>query len=341
MLRGMSTFCLNSFLARGIFATLIAALLSGCIIPFPFQQVGLVIPAIPCNSEDTRYNIYAAPAEQAIPTIFQYSTTATPVPTPSPAVIEPNEEKLRKLNTARYEALTRLEKRIQRWTTSITLSPDGGISQVKIMVTFLSPEVIQLVYLNELLKNNTGVLDINIAINNAMTQLMERNDLIFLVTALPEGQPIGVPHSISLNINQMKMVNVNKIGVQPTHYDQNLDQSIDMSKDIFGYVYFPMFVDAGQGCVPTLDKVHDTKINIQTSSITIDGAETGLQSWTIDYRPLIETGSYGYAAVFGTPPFDATMFPMPDSTQIDHTEDQFWQDYALFVWGQVILAKDR
>lgn len=299
----------------------------------------------PCKLEAQGVNVYLGTPIPVIPTIFQHAATATPVPPPLTPVAETDDAKRQKSIEARYAALRRLEYEVMRWTDVIRI-PLGGANHATITVTFLSPELVQTVYLNNLLKQDTKVADIHAAVAGALYQFAARNELVFLVTAdatdVKEGN--NASHVLAIDRDKMRLMTAEDLSIPPGHDDPSINKPVTGSNSVFGYLYYPFAVERDGSCMQALDPTYNTKIIIQTESITVDGVGVGLQTWTIPYTPLLNTWDFNFIPDYTIP--DSIIPPVgiepPDllpTNELPAFEDpDFQRKFARFVWGQITLA---
>ena len=309
----------------------LAAALTSCGAP-----ASPVVAAVnPCILEAPGMNPFEVTPIGVIPTIYGYIGAATPDPynaIPTPDVTQRTKE-------ARHAALIRLEQEVQRWTTDVTI-PLDATSKTQILVTFLSPELIQAVYLNNLLKHNVTTTDIQAGIQAALNQFASREQFIFLVTVIATSQnsTTSTPHSMDINLSQMILMNAENLAIPPSHDDHNLDQPIDLTHDpVFGFVYYPLAVTNNGTCNQVLDPIYNSKINIQTESVRIDSTNTGPLTWTIPYSPLLNVGTFHYTPTYTVPENLEEIHSSMNLPPIRQEDSNFWRDYARFVWGQLTL----
>lgn len=297
-----------------------------------------VMAAIPCVLDASDVNTYKVTPVGVVPTIYSYISNS---PDPSQTVTDP----VLRTYEARYAALNRLKDEAERWTKKVTI-PLDETSQAQILVTFLSPELIQAVYLNNLLKHTTRPADIQSGVQAALYQFAAREQLIFLVTVLATSQnhQTSTPHSMDIPLSQMILMNAENLAIPPSHDDHNLDQPIDLTKDpVHGFVYYPLAVIHNEVCTQVLDPVYNTKIIIETSSLVVDGADSGIHNWTIPYVPLLLTDNFHYEPDYQLPLYSD--YPSLDRSLLsarnqppNNTDDpNFWLEFGRFIWGQLTL----
>ena len=315
------------------------------------------IPYAPCiptvaatvaggNINSTEVNIYKSIPNPTIVSLYQHGATPTPsitpmplTPTATPDFFLPTvmalEQEQRTLET-KNAAFQRLIYEVERWTSVQRVDFDQT-SRAYLLVTFISPELVQTVSLNHILASNKTTANIWVDLNNAMYQFSKREELIFMVTVIIKNDTVPqASHKLEIDMKKMMLVNAENMSISPQHGDQNLDHPIDLtSAPVFGYLYYPMAV-VDTTCKQVLDPKYNTKIVIQTRGVRVDSATADL-SWTIPYRALLETGMSIYVPTFETPEPThlANMQPLRDPPAGSDAVD--WEEFAKFIWGQITL----
>ncbi len=325
----------------GLFPTPSQALLPCTPVP-TIVTPGVIVPT------ETSINIYKATPDPLIADMFQYAATPTPTATflpftPSP-IPDPNEPINRAIQQAqrnldtRYAAFRRLVDEVKRWTDVQKIKLDDE-TEAYIMVTFISPELAQAVFLNNILARNENIASIRVEMEKALFQFSKREGIIFMVTVTSAKANRESPahHTLEIPMDDMLLLNAANLEVHPQHEDQNLDQPIDPSLGpAFGYLYYPLAVDAGGACTQVLDPIFSTKIVIQTKSLKVDSKATQL-TWTILYKPLLESGMPAVTPTFV--PSNATQVAglLPSRDVPSGSEQINWEEFAKFIWGQITL----
>lgn len=251
------------------------------------------------------------------------------------------------LAKARYAALDRLTHQVERWTDIQSIKVDDT-SEIKIMVTFLHPDLIQAVALNNSLLNNPNVLNnpapiqqIRDEVTKALKQFEARNKLIFLIT-IPKID--GAPHTIYTDIHKMILKNSKNISIPPAYEEHNLDQTISPNeRSVFGYFYYPLEVMDSNNCIELLSSEYNSWIVIENPAFVIDNASAESKTWTIPYTPLLETGTIYYTPEI--PPVEQLslepILPVNEPPQTNlpiealKNNKGYWSEFGRFVWAQL------
>jgi hypothetical protein len=324
----------------GIFITLIITGLYGC--APPAQPV--VEKARPCTISDPQSNIYKLPLETWGNGIFQYAATPN---AQAPAM----QEQLTSI--ARYQAFQYLIKATRRWSDAETFVLDGS-SEAQVTVTFLSPELIQAIYLSGLLKDSLFSVNFETRTRSILDKLAKRNELLFLVivssTKYDNSTLNPAPPVMDLPISEMVLINAEDLKVPPNHDDHTLEQPIYVScGPVYGYLAYPLAVEENAECKWLLDPTYNTSIVISAPSVLVNGADRGPHTWTIQYESLLDPGLPVWLPSFNSAPpgFDQNLLtpltapPIPPvnltTTMDENSIDLFWRDMARFIWGYVML----
>lgn len=329
---------------RGFVMLMIITGLVGCGAP-------LTPPAIACTPESPNANIYRSAPRTTANMIFQYAypslvTTPSPeIPTPTPGAPSSGQPILE----ARYAAFQYLKNQTTRWTDTENIKLDD-LNEIQIIVTFISPELIQAVFLNDFLKNGFITSDFDFQLQNALNSIAMRDELLFLITVTSTNNNSinSISHVIDIPLSEMTLNNAANLVSIPGHDDHNVDQPINSSSDpVFGYVAYPLGILESDGCNWTLDPIYNTNIVITVPDIKIDNATSRSYTWTIPYKPLIDSNNYPDPLMFIVPPgFNPdTVFPLSKPPypltqmilQNGSSPDIYWQDFARFIWNQVML----
>jgi hypothetical protein len=266
-------------------------------------------------------------------------------------VASPNiSDKAEPYKQARYAAFKILGAQTMRWSDYVDIAlPDGG--NVRITLTYISPELIQGVLLNQILftddiyYSETRFTELIMA---GLTQAAQREESLFLVsiTSTPSGiTPInGKVVSLQIPINEMVLTNSSNVTVTPNHDDHSLNRSIPLRETFSGFVTYQMTVTNGENCALLLDPAWNTSISIYEPHLMINDVEYGPQTWTIRYKPLLDintstrTPDYAYPStiIFDdlSPSKDTpTPLNLPETTP--GYWDGYWESMARYVWQQI------
>lgn len=298
--------------------------------------------AIVCTPESPNVNIYKTMPQTLTTSIFQHAA-ATPIPPNT----TPQEQQILE---ARYAALQYLTYETKRWSDVETIKLDDT-GEAQIVITFLSPELIQAVFLNEVLEHRLLLYDFENQAQTVFNIIAERDELLFLVTVTTTNNNITttIPHIIDIPIKQMTMMNAEDLPVSPRHDDHTLDQPINSSfEPVSGYLAYPLAIMSGNACEWILNPKFNTSIVITVPSIEQDGSNNGPYTWTIPYLPLVNANIPSPTPEFAMPSeFDPSkqvisIPPKPVanlSTANEADQTTYWQGLARFIWNQMTLGK--
>ncbi len=243
------------------------------------------------------------------------------------------------IQSSRYAALQYLSNETKRWSDIETIKLDD-FSEVQIVVTFISPELLQAVFLSEVLEQSVLFPDFEAQTQTMLNSVATRDELLFLltVTTINSGNINLSPHSIDIPIRQMFLTNGEDLQIEPRHDDHILDQPINSSsKSVFGYLAYPLAVMTNSECKWVLEPKYNTSIVITVPVLQIDGVSSGPYTWTIPYSSLIHPNNPPDLSILMIPPgFDQTLLSpatLPPNGNIE--QPNYWQGFARFVWSQV------
>ncbi|MBN1452953.1 MAG: hypothetical protein JW963_18185 [Anaerolineales bacterium] len=248
----------------------------------------------------------------------------------------------------RQRALVTLKDQLRRWSSfQDILVNDKQV--VRITLTYISPEMVEIIFLNHKLSQPV-IISKNDFINELKQQLehlAELDELYFLVTITDSTyKPLATEKEfVILNIAMQNMVLTNsKNGnAVPNHYDPPLGQSINVSRNhISGYVAFPMSVlDENENCVPMLDPSLNTTITLRANDIklsTSSGVVSNHQlTWFLRYHSLMDLKITPTPVAINpnaTPECLRTP-PTPDLT-IAEPPDAYWEEMSRYVWAYMV-----
>jgi hypothetical protein len=337
MIRAPSTSRSRSIILSGFLILTIMAGLSGCA-PISSTETQ-PIKSTPCPQPPANTNIYTiAPAKWA-DDIFQHAYTYSLLPTP----IQQGEQQIQE---ARYAAFQYLIKETKRWSTSEIVKLDN-LSEALIIITLISPELLQATYLNEIIKHRIFTPDFPTQLQSVLNSVSARNEIIFLVTVITtQNENInGTPHTFDIPVREMILNNSEDLLIMPDHDDHNLDQPIDSSSGyVFGYLAYPFTTLNNNECKRILDPKFNTNIVITVSKILIDGTDNKAKyTWTIPYIPLVNTNAPTDPLMFNIPSnYDtnqiSTLTAPPQLNSNGIIPDDYWSEFAKFVWNQLTLG---
>ena len=243
-----------------------------------------------------------------------------------------------------YNAFGNLVNETKNWSNIQTIKLDNS-SQAQVVVTFLSPQIIQTIYYNEVSGSYTPVTPNPQPVLDAIAL---RDELLFFVTVITTNNNNlnTAPHKIRIPIQEMVLVNAEDVTSPPLRDDHNLTQEINSSyAPVFGYLTYPIAMLNGAECKWILDPDFNKKIIITVPNIYVDGITVGSVTWVIPYSPLFTPGSSSptpSVTVFDTAQMNSSLTPPSPMACLlipnGLPENTFWQNYARFLWKQVMLG---
>lgn len=325
---------------------LLSMFMGGCEI-FPPSQV-----SSPCAAELAAANIYRVEPQSWANMIFEYAYPIipaalppgtplppdTPVPTTTPAPVVFNEFQIQ---SAQHAAFQYLIAETKRWSDIVAIKLNDG-SQAEIAITFISPELIQAVFLSDILKDRFITSGFQTQIQNALGEIAVRDELLFLATVTSASNNTNsTPHSIKIPIGSLALSNAENLQFVPSHHDYNLDQPINPSAEaVFGYLAYPLVrLSPENKCESALNPKYDKNIVITLPSIEVDGVSVGPYSWTIPYAALISSIAPPDPPQLMLPPnYDLSQISPSSTPPSGIVQNNKWQDLARFIWWKVMLG---
>ncbi len=309
-------------------------------------------PSAACTAETVAANIYKAEPLREPNIIFEFAHPPTPIPQPTntadpvntpppaPEVTPPSPPSAGQIQGARYAAFRHLVKETERWS-DIQKIKFSDSTEAEIVITFISPELLQAVSLGDALNERNTVFDFNSQARIALDSIAAREELLFLLTVT---SPLNYTnlnnHIIKFDTMALKLKNAEGLELPPGHIESNLGEPINTSSTaVFGYFGYPVIKLVDGKCKWALDPKYNTNIVITLPEIFVDGVSTGPYSWTIAYMPLIDLNVPPPLPDFNIPPnYDQSQIsPLtipPSGIRLANR----WQDFARFVWYKITLG---
>jgi hypothetical protein len=285
---------------------------------------------------------YAYPTPQPTNTPDPAVPTPQPTNTPDPSIsatptVTGTPTPAQQVQGARYEAFQYLIKETERWS-DVEIVRFNDASETDIVITFISPELLQAVLLNNTLKDGVVTSDFQGEVQKALTSVAARGELLFMFTVMSPGTNPN-SHTVTIPVGNLALNNTESQQLTPSHYDPNLVQPIKFSSEsVFGYIAYPQVRLLNDQCKWTLDPKYNTNIVITMEKIQVDGIDSGPYSWTIPYAPLLRFEQPPELPSFLIPQnYDQKLIAPLETLQAGFKVAGHWQDFARFVWFKTTL----
>ena len=251
------------------------------------------------------------------------------------------------LQSVKNEAFTLLRDRVQRWSSSNDI-PVGDQDVVRITLTYISPELLQIIILNHQL--NQLILSkeqFKTNLENELKEIAKREELIFLITMTFSryDQNETEENMVVLNfpIKDMALINSGDQHIKANHFDPPLEHEIVISRGpLSGYIAFPMRVAEGENCFQVLEHRWNTTLTANLDGVKVKGDNyIHPLTWFVKYHSLVEIGD-------GTIPL-STILAAPSNITTDHQppppernrpsnqeDDNYWGKMAIHIWTYVV-----
>ena len=289
---------------------------------------------------------------EANPYRYSVELTATQVPTKMPDAYSTYIYSTIDPTGSRQRALSQLVKNAEHLSDQVDIATNDT-NMVRVTVTYLDPELIQYIILNQYLNdpfliNEKNLDSFNSDLKQIMNRLGDRNEILFLVTIT---SPFYIEQAynsnvltIRLPITELTLINGSGRRVKPSHPDYILNAPIDITHGpVSGIVGYPVaVVDQGQ-CAPSIDKWTNS-LTLELSKIKLGDTEMSTQVWSIPYRSLLMSdGNYPtptFDSIMGTPIGKLETPPTPHwipNAKDDPTNPLlYWNEMGKYIWNYVI-----
>lgn len=249
---------------------------------------------------------------------------------------------------ARNEALRLLVDQVKRWSASVDIPVDNG-NIIRITLTYLSPELMQIIILNHrLYRNTTPGIDIEQTIRIKMNEVANREEhIFFMIVTYSTYDPPSTPEinrvTLNIPIGELVLVNSRNVHVQALDVDPPLRQDIIASREpLSGYIAFPIGVGSTENCMQVLEYLRNTIINVSIGRVIINGTDYAHPlAWSVKYHPLVDMDNGLITPHVPNPPTQSDVpinYPPPAPERgvpVDQEDAAYWQELALHVWGYV------
>jgi hypothetical protein len=250
----------------------------------------------------------------------------------------------------RKKALYALKDEVRRWSSfqDILINND---QVVRITLTFMHPELVEIIYLNHALAQISTINKEHFAneIKSKLEVLAEYDELFFLVTVTNSSyKPLVTEKDVvilNISVQSITLMNSENKNVIPSRYDPPLDQNIKISqKHLSGYIVFPMYVkDKGDQCVLLLDPTSNTTITLGAPVIKLSNSSGNVSNhqltWFIRYHSLLDIDTTPTPVIVhnqNISPECCHSPPTPDANKLPADEvywDGYWVEMARYIWG--------
>lgn len=289
---------------------------------FPNSTVAQFMPVEECKLSDN-VNIYIPTATPigTVPVTMTATITSVPISL-----------------TDKQTEFQNLEHQVRAWTDVATINM-GESSQGQVMLTFLSPELVRAVSINEALLENPLLShhEKEEKAKTALEQMASREKLVFLLTmiAININGAATSPHTFRITSNEVILQSANKLEIKPAYAEQNLDQSIGLSQYNVGYLFYPLAVMNGTVCTEVLNPQFNANIILQTSSVVVDNAPGSPLTWAVEYKSLLDLGHSAPMPNLQNSYYESDPQPSEVPPMTPETSALLWSDYAKFIWGHL------
>ncbi len=243
---------------------------------------------------------------------------------------------------ARYDAFQLLRTKAERWSSNIDIDL-SKTKKVRITITYFSPQLFQLIELNQILTDAT-IQDIknNQIKNNAHINLVKAADLqgtIFLVTVHAVNTHDQSPVAVYLPVKNMVLIDAAGKTIHPIYHDYGFDETLYLTNRAYsGFVVYPIAIKDDEACHLLLEETKDRKITLSVSDSIFEDKQQKKYTWTILYAPILGDSSPIEQTTFvmpNPPPGDDYYKTLRDAPPPDPPSDEYWEMFSRYLWEQV------
>jgi len=258
-----------------------------------------------------------------------------------------NPENVQRYETIQYEAIKLLATQTERWSDSIDIHLEN--KQVRITITYISPELVQTIILNHYLFGKIGNFvngGFDTEILSKMERIASRNEHIFLITLTASQYEEATSYNnhviVQLPLQLLVMTNSANVKVIPQHDDHNLEERIDLTHSpAYGYIAYPMAAkivkNENETCEFLLDKATNTHLTLSIPYIEVNSTQHETGPWMFEYAPLLELAYQSNTSLQGerTPEHFRPQDKLPHA--INPVNAEYWEELARFIWYETTL----
>jgi len=251
---------------------------------------GLMLSA--CAPEAAAHSLYATPCHPPTNEGNVYRQEVQPILGNYYRSAFNNPNDIQAFESLQYEAIKLLATQTERWSDLIDFPL--GTKNVRITVTYLSPELIQTIILNHYLFRHVGTYinanDFETQVISKMETIANRNEHLFFVALTTsyyeQATSYSDPVIVQIPLQSLVLTNSENIQVNPLHNDYTLEDRIDLTfTPVHGYFSFPMAINVNGNCEFLLDKANNPHLVLSIPHVTINGTNFETRPWMFDYVP--------------------------------------------------------
>lgn len=331
---------------RAFFAWLVAFMLVGCELPGPqLSATPTPIPPTPLPAKCKPAEGFYQKTSNA--TNHRANSIAGDIYLSSLNARASNDEAW--LARERSKALQLLAYETLRWSRVKDAPKDE--KKLRMILTFVSPELIHAVMLNYVISNNVSVANNNFGsyVQTILQYMDSREEYVFLLTMQAE-LPENIGMEIEFRPKKIFLKNSEGMMAVSSRMDDVFNQKFDMasSKQRVGFLNFPQAVIYENECRLALDMMNDKKISLNMENVEIDGEKSALL-FEIPFASLlgveiIPTPNPAHAL----PSIDHVPAYIAPSIQdiglagpvaaLTNENLPYWQNVGRFVWANLVTA---
>jgi hypothetical protein len=245
------------------------------------------------------------------------------------------------MNRVRSQAQQFLSYETRRWTHIADENVDEN-NRMRIITTFISPELIRAVALNHAIfrinpNNNNIIQNLNEYTLQTLKKLDQRNDYMFLVIVQPETANNSAAE-ISLPAENLFLKGTSGVQIPKVRSDSFLNVPFEMSSGVHaGFIYFTFGQMERLQCQAVLDSQRDTSLTLVIKDAILGGPTKDLISEIPFLAPILTGGG-----TIPTPDLTLELrreehLPLNEVPSISDTDTAYWDKLSRFVWFKLTL----
>ena len=242
-----------------------------------------------------------------------------------------------------------LGENIKQWSDYKDVRVDDQHA-IRISITYLDPILIQYVLLNYALTYPNYSMtqqQFESQITNAMKELENLNEVLFMVTVTSPGYADGLP--VKIPIRNLRLTNASGMKMPHTHHAPMLDQQVDITREtLHGIVGYPVSVSLQNGnCTGIMDQwTNDLALDFEPPLET--NSPYANISWNISLKSLVsilpQNTSHPVPTMDST--YDINRFSIAiapptlnwSNTQASDSDSKFyWEEMGRYIWSEVLM----
>jgi len=226
----------------------------------------------------------------------------------------------------------------KRWT-KIHDEPIGENGKMRLIITFVSPQLVRAAILNHAIyKNSVANDNLNEYTKQALQYMDSRNDYFFLITVQSEGISDSSA-TIQLPAENFALRGTSGVQAPSVRSDSFLTQPLNLSSGTYaGFIYFTFGQRHFFMCEPVLDAQRDTSITLVIQNVRIGENKPKSIVTEITLMSPVLPGGGAVPTPDPSVVIDPGLFSPTATLQPISAENTiYWNDLTRFIWAKLTL----